>query len=101
MTLFGGKNDLTYINLKDSLSYKLEILGNDSAHISLRPEMPDANWEEMENRFPGFEKVFFRDGSGWPMQNFVKKIRHSRFDMDLKAALSDQSGDSILFTKDR
>jgi hypothetical protein len=62
-----------YINSKDSTTYTLKIIGNDSTVLAVQSEMGDVDWDQMEKRFPGFEKAFSRDASGWPIQSLYKK----------------------------
>jgi len=75
MTLFAGKNDSIYTNLKDSIPYQLEVSTFDPTYSSASVETVDVDWKEMDRRFPGFIKVFHTDGSGLPSVNlYIKSL---------------------------
>ncbi len=74
VTLFGNKNDTEYTDPKGSASYPLQITKTDDGHLQVQPQIADIDeWTQSEKKYPGLDKVFFADGSGFPMQNLYRK----------------------------
>lgn len=74
VTLFENKNDIEYTNPKGSASYPLHITMNDGGQLQVQPEIADVDdWDQSKQKFPGLDKLFFADGSGFPMQNLYRK----------------------------
>lgn len=76
VTLFGNKNDTEYTDPKGSASYPLQITRSDNGQLQVQPEIADIDeWTQSEKKFPGLDKLFFADGSGFPMQTLFRKGR--------------------------
>ncbi len=94
VTLFQDKNETEYTHPQSSVTYPLEITISDEGQLQVRPQISDvAEWDEDVKKFPGLNKMFFPDGSGWPMQKLYRKERN------LIIAQQDQQADSILLKR--
>jgi hypothetical protein len=77
ITLFGNKKDNEYTEPKASVSYPLQITRSDEGQLQVQPEIAGIDeWTQSKGKFPGLDKLFFADGSGFPMQNLFRKGKH-------------------------
>jgi hypothetical protein len=74
VTLFANKNDTEYTDPKGSVTYPLQITRQDGGQLQMQPEIADIeDWTQSTQKFPGLDKLFFLDGSGFPIQNLFRK----------------------------
>ncbi|MGC4023453.1 MAG: hypothetical protein QM734_16645 [Cyclobacteriaceae bacterium] len=91
VTIYKDKNGNEYSNPLSSASYPLQITLTDDGYLQVQPEVTDSDtWNTAKQKFPILDKMFFSDGSGFPMQNLYKKSA------DIIIAQTEQSADSLV-----